>query len=106
MSYMEDPGLPPGHPPESKAKSRGAKIVVAAILVVVVVVFVLRNSERVKLDFIVASGHPRMIWLIVGCVLIGVAVGYFLGRPSKSRAAKNENPPGPTGGGSLAPKHK
>ncbi|HLI57450.1 MAG TPA: LapA family protein, partial [Actinomycetota bacterium] len=85
-------------PPESKAKSRGAKIVVAAILVVVVVVFVLRNSERVTLDFIVASGHPRMIWLIVGCVLIGVAVGYFLGRPSRPRSSpKGDNPLGPPG---------
>lgn len=97
MSYMENPGgSGASRPPESRAKSNGAKIVVAAILVVIVVVFVLRNSERVTLDFIVASGHPRLIWLILGCVLIGVGVGYFLGRPSKPKPA-NDDPTGPTG---------
>ncbi|MGH2719768.1 MAG: LapA family protein [Actinomycetota bacterium] len=98
MSFREDPDFSASErPPESKAKSNGAKIVVAAILVVVIVVFVLRNSQRVTLDFIVASGHPRLIWLILGCVLIGVAVGYFLGRPSKPKQPKADNLLGPGG---------
>ena len=62
---------------------RGGKALVAAAVLVLLVVFVIRNSQRVKVDFIVTSGHPRVIWLIVTCTLLGGAVGFFLGRPSR-----------------------
>ncbi|HWD09444.1 MAG TPA: LapA family protein [Actinomycetota bacterium] len=111
MSWTEDPSASgPGRPPESQARSRGAKIVVAAIVVVVLVIFVLKNSQPVTLDFVVTSGHPRLIWLIVGCVLIGIATGYFLGRPPRRRAPKpEENRLGTLGdspGGSTPPKRR
>lgn len=53
-----------------------------AIALILLVIFVLRNSRPVRLDFLVTTGHPRLIWLIVGCVLFGAAIGYLLGRPS------------------------
>src|SRR5438067_1827136 len=45
-------------PPESK---RGAKALVAALVLVLLVVFVIRNSQRVSVDFILIQGHFRMI---------------------------------------------
>jgi uncharacterized integral membrane protein len=101
-SYGDIDGGPPGPPPETPWKDRGAKAAVAAILLVLLVVFVIRNSERVTLNFIVVSGHPRLIWLIVGCVLIGGAAGFFLGRPVRARPRREgkggKRPPGAPAG--------
>lgn len=89
----------PGRPGAGTAdRGRGTKALVAAGMLIVLIVFVIRNSGRVRLDFIVTSGHPRLIWLIVGCVLLGGAVGYFLGRPAGRRlhrpsGARKADPP-------------
>lgn len=72
---------PPGRAPAQESR-RGTKAVVAAVLLVLLIVFVIRNSQRVSIDFILAKGHPRLIWLIVACTLLGGAVGFFLGRPA------------------------
>lgn len=82
------PGQGPPGTPHDAARTRGSKAIVASVLLVLLVVFVIRNSQPVRLDFVVVSGHPRLIWLIVGCILIGGAVGYFLGRPGKPRRPK------------------
>jgi uncharacterized integral membrane protein len=76
------PGKPvgPSAPVQSK---RGAKAIVAALLLVLLIVFVIRNSQRVSVDFIVTQGHFRLIWVIVICSILGGVVGYLLGRPTK-----------------------
>ena len=78
----EDPEASPPSGAHPVAKGRGGKILALAILVVVLIVFVFQNADPVKVDFLVLTGHPRLIWLIVGCVLAGLAVGYLLGRPA------------------------
>jgi len=72
----------PGGTPGAEGHRRGAKALVAALVLILLIVFVIRNSQRVSIDFILSTGHPRLIWLIVVCTLIGGAVGYFLGRPA------------------------
>jgi uncharacterized integral membrane protein len=89
-----DAGVGDGRPQASKAPGRGAKALVAAVFVILLVVFTIRNSGRVRLDFIVTSGHPRLIWLIIFCTLLGGAVGFFLGRPPRSRRQRSEGPGG------------
>jgi uncharacterized integral membrane protein len=70
----------PSSPVQSK---RGAKAIVAALVLVLLIVFVIRNSQRVSVDFIVTQGHFRLIWVIVICSILGGVVGYLLGRPPK-----------------------
>src|SRR2546422_339025 len=55
--------------PTTRERGRGGKALVAAAVLVLLVVFVIRNSHQVRVDFIVTSGHPRLIWLIVVCTL-------------------------------------
>src|SRR6266446_2507902 len=64
---------------------RGAKALVAALVLVLLIVFVIRNSQRVSVDFILTKGHFRLIWVIVICSILGGIVGYVLGRPSRGR---------------------
>ncbi|HEU5003371.1 MAG TPA: LapA family protein [Actinomycetota bacterium] len=91
-----DPGIPPigGAPTPSErssiAKGRGGKAVAAAILVILAIIFVIGNLNRVRVNFIITSGHPRMIWLIVGCLLIGGITGFMLGRPARARRRHEE----------------
>ena len=90
-------GPQPPHPDGSAShppNRRGAKAVVAVIALVLLVVFVIRNSQRVAVDFIVVTGHPRMIWVIVTCTILGGAVGFFLGRPARSRRQRSSGSPG------------
>lgn len=93
------PGLPPvgGDPgpgrsaqPSGITKGRGGKAVSAAILVILSIIFVIGNLDRVRVNFIITSGHPRLIWLIVGCLVIGGVTGFFLGRPARARRRRDE----------------
>ena len=59
------------------------KLIVAAILVVVVVILAIVNSQDIKVDFVIADVTLPLFALIVGSALIGLIVGYFIGRREK-----------------------
>lgn len=82
------------------ARNRGGRLVATAIVLILLIVFVFRNAQTVRVDFIVGSGHPRLIWVIVGCVLVGAAIGFALGRPPRPRrhASRGDSEPGPGAG--------
>ena len=56
------------------------KMVIVAILVVVVVVLAIANSQDIKVDFVVTDITLPLFVVIVGSALVGLIVGYFLGR--------------------------
>jgi uncharacterized integral membrane protein len=64
-------------------RSISPKMIVAAILVVIVVVLAIANSQDTKVDFVVADITLPLFVVIVGSALIGLVVGYFLGRREK-----------------------
>jgi uncharacterized integral membrane protein len=59
------------------------KMVVVAILVVIVVVLAIANSQDANVDFVVADITLPLFVVIVGSAIIGLIVGYFLGRREK-----------------------
>lgn len=84
--------------PAPAGSRRGAKAIVAALVLVLLIVFVIRNSQRVSVDFILTKGHFRLIWVIVICSILGGIAGYALGRPpKKSRGGRQRSP----GGGDI-----
>ena len=59
------------------------KMVLVAILVVIVVVLAIANSQDINVDFVVTDITLPLFVVIVGAALIGLIVGYFLGRREK-----------------------
>jgi uncharacterized integral membrane protein len=91
---------PDGGPTPSKESQRGAKAIVAAVVLVLLIVFVIRNSQRVNVDFIITKGHFRLIWVIVICSFLGAIVGFLLGRPVRTKRQRSGRPPRGSRGGS------
>ena len=56
------------------------KMILVAILVVVIVILAIVNSQDSKVDFVVGDFTLPLFVVIVGSALVGLIVGYFLGR--------------------------
>jgi uncharacterized integral membrane protein len=59
------------------------KMILVGILIVIVVILALVNSQDIKVDFVVADVTLPLFVVIVGSALIGLIVGYFIGRREK-----------------------
>ena len=60
------------------------KLIIAAFLVVIVIVLAIVNSQDIKVDFVVADITLPLFVVIVGSALVGLIVGYFMGRREKA----------------------
>ena len=58
-------------------------MILVGILIVIVVILALVNSQDIKVDFVVADVTLPLFVVIVGSALIGLIVGYFIGRREK-----------------------
>jgi uncharacterized integral membrane protein len=77
-------------------RRRVTKAVVAGVIVIVLVLFIVANSQPVEADFLVFKAHPRLIWVMVTCAVLGIVLGYLLGRPGhegKPRKKKDGGAP-------------
>ena len=63
-------------------RNRATRVVVILAVLILLIVFVLRNSQPVPIDFLVTTRSPRLIWIMLGCAVLGGIVGFALGRPS------------------------
>jgi uncharacterized integral membrane protein len=59
------------------------KMILVGVLVVILVILALVNSQDIKVDFVVADVTLPLFVVIVGSALIGLIVGYFIGRREK-----------------------
>jgi uncharacterized integral membrane protein len=64
-----------------------ARLVAAAILAAVVTLFAVLNSQTVSVHLILTTAHLPMIVVIALCAVIGVAVGWMIGRRRAARGA-------------------
>ena len=60
-------------------------MIAVGILVVIAAVFALANLDEVKVSFLFGSARMPLIIVIVGCLLIGAAIGAFLTRRGSKR---------------------
>ena len=99
---VERPEHPPTEPagtdPETQARAterqdfdalrrarqaRVAKVLVVLAIVVVLIVFVIANAQPVKVNFVFISRHPRLIWVMFACAVLGGIAGYLIGKPGR-----------------------
>ena len=63
-------------------------MVAAIVLAVVLTLFAVLNSQRVRVHLIFGTTHLPMIVVIAICGLIGLAVGWLIGRRRAARGAR------------------
>lgn len=84
---MANPSHDHGTAAAQRSSRDRARLVAVGILSVAAAVFALVNLEQVKVDLIFGSVQMPLIIVIVGCLLIGAAIGGVLGRRSGKRRA-------------------
>jgi uncharacterized integral membrane protein len=78
-------------------RRRALKAVGALVLLIVLVLFIVANSQPVEVNFLFVKAHPRLIWVMVTCAVLGGVLGYMLGRPGHEGKASKKK-----GGGAPA----
>jgi uncharacterized integral membrane protein len=95
------PQAEPDHSLAEVARARRRRVVRAVVLLVlflVLVLFIVANSQPVEADFLVFKAHPRLIWVMVTCGVLGIVIGYLLGRPGhEGRPRKKKDGGAPAG---------
>ena len=64
-------------------RRRAAQLVSILVIVAILVVFIVRNSQRVPIDFVFFERRSRLIWIMLACAVLGGIVGFIAGRPGK-----------------------
>ncbi len=55
-----------------------ALLAAVALLVIYLVAFVVSNTERVEVSFVVFDARASLIWVMLVCTIIGIGVGIAL----------------------------
>jgi uncharacterized integral membrane protein len=62
-------------------------ILISLVLIVAwVIAFIVKNTDRVKIDFVLFSAHASLIWLLILLLAIGFLGGVLLSQLYRRRA--------------------
>ncbi len=64
-------------------RRRATAAVVGVVALVLLAAFVVRNAQPVEVNFVFLTRHPRLIWVMMACAVLGGIVGYVLGSPRR-----------------------
>jgi hypothetical protein len=84
---MDDPGqIEPTAEQQPKRSSREESRLPAAVgQAGLGTAFALLNLDHAKINYVFGTGHPRTIFVIIACLLLGTAIGWIAGRRHKAR---------------------
>jgi len=68
-----------------RRRRRAIRGVLALASVVIVVAFVIQNSQLVTVHFWFFTSKAHLIWIVVTCLVVGIAIGYILGVPERRK---------------------
>lgn len=63
------------------------KVGLGLFLLVVFILFIIQNSDPVRVNFVFFRAQIRLIWVFLGCAVIGGVIAWLVGRPRR-RAMK------------------
>jgi uncharacterized integral membrane protein len=69
---------------------------VVLALVIILSVLVLRNSRPVTMDWLVTERSSDLMWVMLGCTLLGVTIGLLLATLPLEHLRRREENPDPT----------
>jgi uncharacterized integral membrane protein len=73
-----------------------ALLAIAALLIIYLVAFVVANSNRVEVSFVVTDAHASLIWVMLVCTAIGIVIGIVLAKLwGRTRGVRTSSTPGP-----------
>ena len=61
------------------------RLAVAVVLTGIVSAFAVLNLGKTKVNYVFGTGHPRLFFVIVACIAIGVAIGWSAGKRRAGR---------------------
>lgn len=68
---------------QRQRQGRVVRVILALVILAILIVFIVRNSQKVPVDFVFTNGMFRMIWVMFTCAVLGGIIGYLIGRPGK-----------------------
>jgi uncharacterized integral membrane protein len=71
--------------PEQRARPPWVQIAVLGLIALYAILFVVLNTRRVKVSFVVASTRVSVIWVILLSLAVGMALGVLLTRLNRRR---------------------
>jgi uncharacterized integral membrane protein len=77
----------PGRRPWSVEPGTAIKVGLGLFLLVIFILFVIQNSDPVRVNFVFFRSEIRLIWVFLGCAVIGGLIAWLVGRPRR-RAMK------------------
>ena len=76
---------PTGAKPPRRSAREESRLAVAVVLAGLGTAFALLNLGHAKINYVFGTGHPRVIFVIVFCVLLGGAIGWLAAHRRYSR---------------------
>jgi uncharacterized integral membrane protein len=77
-------------------QARLGKLTLVIVILIGLIVFALQNSQPVPVQVLFATIHPRLVWVLLACAvvggIVGGIVGYLIARPSLKVRLHNEPP--------------
>jgi uncharacterized integral membrane protein len=64
-------------------QARVAKVLVGLAIAVILIIFIVTNSQPVKVNFVFFTRRPGLIWIMFTCAVLGGILGYLIGRPGQ-----------------------
>ncbi len=81
-------------PPSGRRRDpRRVRLIGILVVAAAVVALVVQNSQRVSLRLWFVTGHVRLIWVIVVCLVVGAALGFVVGRRARGRRSRRRRGP-------------
>jgi uncharacterized integral membrane protein len=68
-----------------RRRRRIARTLAGLVVLVAVISFVVQNTRSVTVKLWFYTGHPVLIWVVVGSLVVGGFIGYLVGHPGRRR---------------------